>query len=386
MLQFLDNQKEKEFSIIEDFTYVLAAGEYFRYAIPFVHHSVPKAQNFLTDVLPYLDEYRFKNIVRVSWQSFESILNLIKDDEVFHGPRSCKQFPVEVQLIIVLYRLGSIGEGATLRKISSLFGIGDGGTIQIITNRIFKVLLKLKKQFLYWPNEKERQVLVSETISELPHCVGYVDGTEVKLAEKPIDDPESYFSRKHIYSLKVQGICDHRLRVRHMVLGYPGSVHDARIYSNCEISLNSKKFLSGAEWLAGDSAYKLTGTLLTPFRTNSSEGNAKERADFNKTFSSYRIRIEHCFGLMKERFNSLKELKIQIKDATSVKHACDWILVCAILHNILLCNNEVEYFESDVPNGYELGETTADEFENHSTIEGELKRRAILELIKEQHL
>ncbi|XP_065356325.1 uncharacterized protein LOC135950720 [Calliphora vicina] len=381
-----DKQRKKEDEILDDFTCVLAVGEHFRYAMPFIHHSVPKSNNFLTNVLPYLDENRFKQIVRVSWQNFHFILNLIKNDKVFNGPRSCKQFPVEMQLIIFLYRLGSSGEGASLSKIASLFGIGDGGTLQKITDRIFKAILELKKQFLYWPDALERKNMVANTFHELPHCIGYVDGTEIKLAEKPLDDPESYFSRKHIYSLKVQGICDHRLRVRHMVLGYPGSVHDARIYNNCELSVNSKKFLTGAEWLVGDSAYKLTGTVVTPFRANSSELNLKERTNFNKTLSRYRIRIEHCFGLMKERFNSLKELKIQIKNKSSVKHACDWILVCAILHNILLDQKEVVDFTLPTENGYdfEVGYDN-EEPEYHSTVEGEVKRRALLELIKEKN-
>ncbi|XP_037806208.1 protein ANTAGONIST OF LIKE HETEROCHROMATIN PROTEIN 1-like [Lucilia sericata] len=217
--------------------------------------------------------------------------------------------------------------------------------------------------------------MVAYTIHELPHCIGYVDGTEIKLAEKPLDDPESYFSRKHIYSLKVQGICDYRLRVRNLVLGYPGSVHDATIFNNCELSLIPKKIFTGAEWLVGDSAYKLTGTVVTPFRTNATERSIKERTDFNKTLSRYRIRIEHCFGIIKERFNSLKELKIQIKNKSSIKRACNWVLVCAILHNILLDQNEEEIdltLSTGNPCEIEM-ENYNEEPANHSTIEGEVK-------------
>ena len=93
---------------------------------------------------------------------------------------------------------------------------------------------------------------------------------------------------------------------------------------------------SGSEWLAGDSAYKLTPSLITPFKGNATEGTLLQRNIFNRTFSQYRIRIEHCFGLLKERFNSLKELKMQIEEFNSVKLACRWILVCAILHNFLI--------------------------------------------------
>lgn len=79
------------------------------------------------------------------------------------------------------------------------------------------------------------------------------------------------------------------------------------------------ELLTGAGWLAGDSAYKLTTSFMTPFRTNATEGTLQQRNLFNRTFSQYRIRIEHCFGVMKELFNSLKELKIQIKNENYLK-------------------------------------------------------------------
>ncbi|XP_039956810.1 uncharacterized protein LOC120772333 [Bactrocera tryoni] len=74
---------------------------------------------------------------------------------------------VETQLAIVLYRLGSKGEGGTLSKVAGLFGISNGGIIQNLTERIFNALLKHKDQYLLWPNTEERNNLVSETWSEL---------------------------------------------------------------------------------------------------------------------------------------------------------------------------------------------------------------------------
>ncbi|XP_036329420.1 putative nuclease HARBI1 [Rhagoletis pomonella] len=258
-----------------------------------------------------------------------------------------------------------------------------------MTNRVFHAILKLNTKFLYWPDAAERKILAAETFEELPHCVGYVDDTEVKLAEKPSEDLESYFSRKHMYSLKAQAICDYRLRIRHLVLGYPGSVHDARIYNNRSLTTRTTQMLTGAEWLAGDSAYKLSSTLITPFRSNSTDGNVQQRNSFNKTFSKYRIRIEHCFGLLKERFNSLKELKLHIKNDSSVKMACRWILVCAVLHNILIVQRD-ESFEVAEENEYVDSEdgyvNNEDEPENHvSSHDGEAKRRALRSIILQAH-
>lgn len=217
------------------------------------------------------------------------------------------------------------------------------------------------------------------SLEALPNCIGYLDGTEIKLAEAPVEDPESYFSRKHIYSLKVQAIFDHNKKIRHMVLGYPGSVHDSRIYSNCELYSKPAQYFSGLQWLAADSAYKLTSTVITPFRESSNELTLLQRKRFNKEFSAYRIRIEHCFGLLKERFNSLKDLKLQIKDDASIKRSCRWILVCAILHNIVIEQNNGDEFD------FIFEEANIAETENTETSiitsEGVHKRRALSQML-----
>ena len=61
------------------------------------------------------------------------------------------------------------------------------------------------------------------------------------------------------------------MTIRHLVLGYPGSVHDARIYNNCSLSTMSSEMFSGSEWLTGDSAYELIPSLITPFKANATE-------------------------------------------------------------------------------------------------------------------
>lgn len=122
---------------MDDLCFAQAVFKHFRYCNAFIHNSVPKSQKFLIDVLPNLSEDRFRQIARVSWRSFLYIYELIKDDILFQGPRSSMQLPIQMQLLIVLYRLGSSGEGASISKIAFLFGIGDGGTLQVWLNRIF---------------------------------------------------------------------------------------------------------------------------------------------------------------------------------------------------------------------------------------------------------
>lgn len=75
---------------------------------------------------------------------------------------------------------------------------------------------------------------------------------------------------------------------------------------------------------------------IASFRKNSKELIAASRKDFNRYFSSYRVRAEHLFGIMKEKLPSMKKLNIRITNAKSHELACTWIRVCCILLNILL--------------------------------------------------
>lgn len=54
-----------------------------------------------------------------------------------------------------------------------------------MTKRVFVAILKLKNKYIFWPNETKRKNIEQATFHEMPYCIGYVDGTEIELAEKP---------------------------------------------------------------------------------------------------------------------------------------------------------------------------------------------------------
>ena len=57
---------------------------------------------------------------------------------------------------------------------------------------------------------------------------------------------------------------------------------------------------------------------------------------FNTYLAKARIKVEHCIGLLKNRFRSLRGLRTIISDEASAKRVIDRITVCIILHNLLL--------------------------------------------------
>lgn len=183
-------------------------------------------------------------LLRCTKAQFNTILALIDEHPVFHGQNSGKQFTTQFQLALVLYRLGSSGDGATLGRIWNLFGVGDGGTINKITSRVFKSILYLEKEFIKWPTAEERCQLANDTFSELPQCIGYLEVTEIPLNEQPTLDPTSFWSPNKQYSIKLQSVGDYSLKFRQLTVGYPGSVHDARIYNNCRLATHPRDYFS----------------------------------------------------------------------------------------------------------------------------------------------
>jgi len=148
-----------------------------------------------------------------------------------------------------------------------------------------------------------------------------------------------YITRAIAYILWRCNVCDHKLRIRDVVIGSPGSYHDSKIIKNPIIGKHIKRHFSENQWIAGDSAYPVN--LITPYRSNSRQLEPNELLNFNKIHSQYHVRIENCFGILKGKFCSLKELRIRLSNSSAQASLCDWVMVCCITHNILLTDHDI---------------------------------------------
>ncbi|KAJ8913355.1 hypothetical protein NQ315_008745 [Exocentrus adspersus] len=75
------------------------------------------------------------------------------------------------------------------------------------------------------------------------------------------------------FDIAMQAICDSKKRLRDVFIGYPGSVHDARVFRNSPLS-NSLAAKCGDRFILADSAYPCRRHVLTPYRDN---GNLTEK-------------------------------------------------------------------------------------------------------------
>jgi hypothetical protein len=57
---------------------------------------------------------------------------------------------------------------------------------------------------------------------------------------------------------------------------------------------------------------------------------------FNQHLASLRVCNEHCIGILKGRFQSLRGLRFELTSIETMEKITHWVSACIILHNFLL--------------------------------------------------
>ena len=97
---------------------------------------------------------------------------------------------------------------------------------------------------------------------------GCVDSTDI-LLKQPLRHLPAYTNRKSVTSIKLQGICDSTLKFIDVSCGWPGSMHDARIFGMSLVGRTLGEKLENTPYhILGDSAYTLGVRLIKPYRDN----------------------------------------------------------------------------------------------------------------------
>ena len=168
-----------------------------------------------------------------------------------------------------------------------------------------------------------------------PNCVGIADGTLLPLAFRPALHGENYLDRKRRYSLTMLVVCDDQCRILYIHLGWPGSVHDNRVWRNSILFRKPEKYFGRYEYLLGDSAYNPSLTMIPAFKAPGGGFLDHNRSAFNDLLKKPRVKSEHTIGLLKGRFPFLRDIRICIRRKGDLQKIINYVRGTVILHNLL---------------------------------------------------
>ena len=177
-------------------------------------------------------------------------------------------------------------------------------------------------------------------VGEIPNSqtVGAIDGTHIPIIQ-PEESSADYFNRKSFYSIIMQALVDFRGLFMDVNIGWPGKVHDARIFTNSTLYKKASNGTLFPNWsrniggvdvplvILGDPAYPLLPWLMKPYLENANT-TAKD-CIFNYWQSRARMVVENAFGWLKGRWRCLLK-----RMDTHVYNAPNIVASCVVLHNV----------------------------------------------------
>lgn len=316
---------------------------------------------------PWLSDEEFLQKYRMHRDSFKIVLSLIKDHPVFIKKYRKKQTPVSYQLLVFLFYVGKSGSGASYPQCRQTFGIGRG-TCKYFIDRVTTAIRSFRDRVITWPNRQER-VQIARRFREkydFINVIAVADGTLFPLTYAPeSDDSPDYHGRKHQYSLTTMIINDDQKRIRYYLAGFPGCVHDNRVYSNTPLFQDPGTYFGNNFYLLSDSALTNSSTVVSSFKCAKGHKLPVIQEEFNTLLGRPRVLAEHTIGMLKGRFQILKSIPMVITNRKkSVKRILRIIDCCVILHNLLIDTGDeipddwMEEEESDCDSdvGHEVGE------------------------------
>ena len=134
--------------------------------------------------------------------------------------------------------------------------------------------------------------------------------------------------------MNAQIVCDMDRRIIALDAGHPGSASDSTVFKGMDQYLVPEDYFSPGEYLLADAAYAVSKTCIPPYKAPSSE--LPDNSAFNFHLACSRVRNEHCIGILKGRWQSMKELRHRLRTADNMENLCFWVISCCVLHNVLL--------------------------------------------------
>ena len=176
---------------------------------------------------------------RVKRETFLYICNQLRPTLQRKDTVMRKAICVEKRVAITLWYLATPSEYCT---IAHLLGVAWSTVCSIVHETVKAIVSVMLQKYIVFPRG---QILVS-TVDEFekkwqfPQCAGAIDGCHIPI-RPPLLNHTGYYNRKGWYSIIIQAVVDSDYLFRDIYVGWPGSVHDARVFANSSLYCKGKE-------------------------------------------------------------------------------------------------------------------------------------------------
>ncbi|XP_039478336.1 putative nuclease HARBI1 [Oreochromis aureus] len=256
---------------------------------------------------------------RLSRESLAVLLNLLDQDRR-HG------WGATIEILVFTFWLPS---GASYRLVSRVF-VMPRSTVHTIVHRVTEEVVAIRHQVIHLPKTPEDLEAVSRGFAGLARhraflkAVGAIDGCHIHI--KCPSGPDA----------ALMAVCDHQGCFIDTYVGWPGSVHDARVLRHSPL-YRQLVYPPPGHFILADGGYPCLQRplpLITPYK-RPVRGVGAQR--FNSHHSRARSIIERALGMMKTRFRAIFLQALEVHH-TFLPHV---VTACAVLHNICLSAGDI---------------------------------------------
>ncbi|KAJ1042465.1 hypothetical protein NDA10_007101 [Ustilago hordei] len=242
----------------------------------------------------------FRGAVHMTPDAFQALTYRLSTTNAF---RSISSFRcVQQQVAVGLYRLGWSGNGGGVCDVAFACGCSRG-SVHVWTDRTIAGLYKLNSEVVTFATEDEHAkakawVADKSGVEEWSRGWLVVDGTHINLAWKPALNAREHYSYKGDYTFNIALVfLPHSLCIVELVVGHPGSSHDA----------------------------------------NTAAAKSRDLHYFNYSLSCIRVKAEHGIAYLKNRFQCLMGFRGNLYREEDHKKAAHMVQACIIAHTFASC-------------------------------------------------
>jgi len=231
----------------------------------------------------------FFKCMRVTKKTFQFLVTELKRTNRFSSDRTLTRgkprTTAPTALAVTLWYLGNL---SAQRDIAERFHISQGHMSNLV-KCVVDCLCNMARTVIHWPNDV-RNVNATEDsfkiLANFPGVIGAIDGCHV-----PILCPDycqsDYLDRNQNHSVNLMAACDANKKFTYCFAGFPGSVHDERVFVNSALgqaveNYSTQHFPSAYYHLVGDSAFKLHQHVMVPYKDTGAL--TMTQINFNKNF------------------------------------------------------------------------------------------------------